>query len=235
MPFLDADRARLLMLAEKDVRRWCCPPEEKVLGRYYPDTHWLRLFEGRVSEEDAHRFLVTFQLTNRQAWDKPGVATAIMATRAAAAFDPLVDIARLAGGLPARNARPRRHSSAASKIATFTRPEADIFIWDRLASKAARHRDWHRGGRTGRRRLNALYRTDGQHDYPSFWYACDAARADERGREDFCDARDRLIADFRRGAGGRYMAERIDDGFVERRLLDKLMFAEGQLLEAREV
>jgi hypothetical protein len=31
------------------------------------------------------------------------------------------------------------------------------------------------------------------------------------------------------------MAERIDDGFVERRLLDKLMFAEGQLLEAREV
>lgn len=237
MPFSPADRARLLRIAEQDVRDWCCPPDQRTQARRYPDTHWLSLFTGPVSAEDAHHFLVTFQLTNRIAWDKPGVAAQIMVERARARFDPTADVPTLAIALSGLSANRQRHSSAASKIATFARPESDIFIWDRVASKAARHRDWHRRNRMGRRRLNGLYQTAGQHDYPAFWQACDAARTDERAQPDFQDARDRLIAHFRNGAGGALMRDptRITDTFIERRLLDKLMFAEGQLLEAREV
>ena len=106
-----------------------------------------------------------------------------------------------------------------------------------MASKAARHRDWVRNGRTGPRHLGRLYKVDGRHDYPAFWRACDQARQEERQKTDFQAARDRLIADFRNGAGGDVMADpvRVPDSFIERRLLDKLMFWEGTLLESRPI
>ena len=232
MPFSQDIRAQLLTEADADVRRWCCPKDQRVDGRRLPDTHWLSLFAGDVTKEDAHRFLITFLLTNRVAWQTEGVAQAIMDVRAMQAFDPLEEIPTLAMNLPT-GGPTRQHSSAASKIATFARPEADVFIWDRLASKAARYRDWHRGGHTGWRRLNSLYRRNGGHDYPGFWQACARAREDEREKPDFRAARDRLIADFRAGAGGEDMADpaRVPDGFIERRLLDKLMFAEGRWIE----
>ncbi|WP_312489996.1 hypothetical protein [Sphingomonas sp.] len=232
MPYSNDARAQLLVEAEADVRRWCRPRDQWIGGNRHPDTHWLALFTGLVTEGDAHRFLVTFQLTNHVIWRKQAVAHAIMGLRAKPTFDPVIDIPVLAGQLSTEG-RMRQHSSAASKIATFARPEADVFIWDRLASKSARHRDWHRAGRTGWRRLNSLYRKADGHDYAAFWRACAQAREDERQKSDFRAARDRLIADFRGGAGGAEMADpvHVPDGFIERRLLDKLMFAEGRWIE----
>ncbi|WP_322964869.1 hypothetical protein [Sphingomonas fuzhouensis] len=225
----------LLARAEQDVRRWCCPREARVDRRRHPDTHWLWLFSGQVEANDARLFLSTFLLTKFVAWDRAGVAAAIMAIQAAAAFDPCVDIPRWADRLPILRGQRRQFSSAASKIATFARPRDEIYIWDRLASKAARHRDWVRNGRVGAQYLGRPYEADGRHDYPAFWRACDQARREEREKVDFQQARDRLIADFRHGAGGEVMADaaRVPDSFIERRLLDKLMFWEGTLLENR--
>lgn len=232
MPYSNDVRAQLLAEAEADVRRWCCPRDQRVEGGRLPDTHWLALFTGEVTEDDAHRFLITFQL-NRVAWERAGVAREIARLRTLSTFDPLTDVPELAEKLPTKTKQSRRHSSAASKIATFARPEADVFIWDRLASKAARYRDWHRAGGTGWKRLSSLYRNADGHDYPAFWQACAQAREDERQKVDFQTARDRLIADFRAGAGGAEMADpvHVPEGFIERRLLDKLMFAEGRWIE----
>ena len=165
MPFSQDIRAQLLTEAEADVRRWCCPKDQRVDGRRLPDTHWLSLFAGDVTKEDAHRFLITFLLTNRVAWQTEGVAQAIMDVRAMQAFDPLEEIPTLAMNLPT-GGPTRQHSSAASKIATFARPEADVFIWDRLASKAARYRDWLRGVRPRPRRPPCPSRLTCAPDYP---------------------------------------------------------------------
>lgn len=237
MPFSPDDRRKLLMKAEQDVRRWCCPREQRVDRGRPPDTHWLWLFPGQVGEQNARLFLSTFLLTKFVVWDRAGVAAAIMATYAAETFDPCVDIPRLAGELPILRGQRRQYSSAASKIATFARPRDEIYIWDRLASKAARHRDWVRNDRVGTKHLAKLYGDATGHDYPAFWRACDQARREEREKPDFQQARDRLIADFRQGIGGAVMADpdRIPDHFIERRLLDKLMFWEGTLLENRMI
>lgn len=237
MPFPIEIRRMLLTKAEQDVRRWCCPREDLVDVGRHPDTHWLWLFAGPVAENDARLFLSTFLLTQFVAWDRAGVAASIMATHAEATFDPIADIPRLAATLPIRAGRRRHYSSAASKIATFARPQDPIYIWDRLASRAARHRDWVRNGGVGAKHLGRLYRNEAGHDYPAFWRACDQARQEEREKPDFQQARDRLIADFRVGAGGDVMADpiRVPDNFIERRLLDKLMFWEGTWLENRPI
>lgn len=237
MPFPHDIRRMLLARAEEDVRRWCCPREERVDRGRHPDTHWLAVFSGQVEENDARLFLSTFQLTQFVAWDRAGVAEAIMAIHAADAFDPCVDIPQRADTLPISRGQRRQYSSAASKIATFARPRDEIYIWDRLASKAARHRDWVRNGGVGAKYLGRLYGADGRHDYPAFWRACDQARQEERGKTDFQQVRDRLIADFRQGAGGDVMADPVGvpDSFIERRMLDKLMFWEGTLLESRPI
>ncbi|MET4897335.1 hypothetical protein RN629_09220 [Sphingomonadaceae bacterium jetA1] len=195
------------------------------------------LFLGQVEDQDVRLFLSSFQLTRFVAWDRVGVAGAIMATRAAAMFDPHVDIPRLAHNLPILRGRRREYSSAASKIAIFARPQDPIYIWDRLARKAARHRDWVRGGRTGPKYLGRNYGNEDGHDYPAFWRVCDAARREEREKADFQQAYARLILDFRNGAGGDVMADpaTTPDHFIERRLLDKLMVWEGMLLEGQPI
>lgn len=235
MPFPQDIRRMLLARAEQDVRRCCCPREQRVDQGRHPDTHWLAVFSGQVEANDARQFLSTFLLTQFVAWDRAGVAAAIMTIHAADAFDPCVDIPHWADRLPISRGQRRQYSSAASKIATFARPRDEIHIWDRLASRAARHRDWVRNGRVGAQYLGRPYGGDGRHDYPAFWRACDQARQEEREKTDFQQVRDRLIADFRHGAGGDVMADpvRVPDSFIERRLLDKLMFWEGTLLESR--
>lgn len=234
---LEAYRKELLAAAEADVIKWCGPHDQQI-GRNQPDTHWLMLFQGRyggpVTAEQAHRFLVTFQLTMFRTWNIAAAAEAIRDTCDAAEFVPLAAIPSLSARLAPLVERSTQETSAASKIATFAQPTARVYIWDKLATRSARYRDWVRSGQTGRKKLGSLFAREGRHDYHAYYAACDRAMEDERERPDFTAARDRLIDRFRTGEGIMSDAAIVTDDFIERRLLDKLMFAEGNMLRQRK-
>jgi len=232
---IDNYRCTLLGAAANGVKKWCCAADQLVDGRRRPDTFWMELFGGleerRVTQQDAHLFLVSFQLTNRVVWDKPAVADIISDIQTAATFDPLVDVPALGKRLSEANRRRTQQTSAASKIATFARPTSRVYIWDALASRSARYRDWERGGRTARMKRKILFTSGRDHDYPAFYAACDRALEDEREKADFVEARDTLIASFRAAAGAMADPQQVPDDFIERRFLDKLMYAEGWILD----
>lgn len=228
-------RADLILAATRSVERWCVHPDEMVDGRRHPDTYWMLLFGGLgqrpVNAEDAHRFLVTFMLTNRVRWDTQMVADVITELQYKPDFVSKHDVPAMSLRLTEANARHTQQTSAASKIATFAKPNATTYIWDKLASKSARDRDWRRGNYEGRARINAQFTNEGRHDYPAFYDACERAMSDERQCPDFTVARDELIQRFRGGNGPMADPELVSDSFIERRLLDKLMFAEGWVID----
>ncbi|MGU3558585.1 hypothetical protein [Methylobacterium radiotolerans] len=228
------DREGLLAVATADTVKWCAPPAERVAGKHLSDQHWMRIFDpasgGVVDAETVHRFLVQFQLTNRVVWDKPAVAAAIERLRMVEDFDPVAGVTALAEELRACNTRGLRQTSAASKLSVFAKPSAEVFIWDALASLSALLRDRLRGElRKGDARQFLL--PGGGQDYAAFHAACARALAEERGRADFRDAVAELDARFRGQPGPMGDRDRVPLPFVERRLLDKLMFWEGHILK----
>jgi hypothetical protein len=221
--------------AVNDVMKWCQPPDGLVEGKRRSDLYWLQkfAFDGEHTDVNiAHEFLVSFQLTNKTAWNKQSVANEIIAFAETAVVCSVTEVQGLAARL-----REHIHSrnrgcptSAASKIATFAKPSEQIFIWDQLASRSARLRDHLRSSRTDRHpRLNALYKRAGAHDYEAYHRACLAALGEEQERDDFAAALHRVKAhvDEAWGPQRRQRYGPIDAGFIERRLLDKLMFWEG--------
>jgi hypothetical protein len=219
----EGQRAQFLREAVEDAKKWCPAPEVLVGGKR-SDQFWLQLFSpasASVTADDAFCFLVSFQLTNRIAWDKNAVATRINKFRQEASSDVRAAISALALDLGRciLSARKGRQVSAASKIAFFTRPCQDVYIWDQFARKAAGFRD----GRS------ATF-----DDYASYSDSCARALEKERLREDFVD----VFQEFRnyiRHVGGPMAESEIMDGssFLERRILDKLMFWEGKWLQDR--
>lgn len=234
---LEEYRDELLAAAQTGVLKWCGAYDLKI-GRNQPDTHWLMLFGGRfggpVTPEQAHRFLITFQLTMFRTWDVAAAAEVIRDICGTNEFDPVTAIPVLSARLAPLVERSTQETSAASKIANFAKPGARVYIWDKLATRSARYRDWVRNGRSGRKKLGSLFTDDGRHDYPAYYAACERAMADERVRADFIATRDKLIGHFREGGGIMSEPEIIPDDFIERRLLDKLMFAEGDMLRRQK-
>jgi hypothetical protein len=223
-------KSRLLNEAIADVRKWCAPSSEMVDGNRHPDTFWIELFDSANSSEitknHAHTFLYSFQLMNRVDWNKAAVAALIMETRSHEIFEPLVDIPGLVNKLSeCLNGRKTKQISAASKIAFFSKPKAKVFIWDRLARKSAKHRQ----------KSASSTRSNPESNYPDFFSACERALEDERKSPEFRSAVEMLEGDFLRGKG--LMADRakIPFDFIERRLLDKLMFWEGLSLEKNKL
>lgn len=228
-------RETLLKVASADVKKWCAPSSELV-GKKRADTFWIELFgsenPAEITEREVHLFLTSFQLTNRVEWDKPRVARLIMEIRASKSFDPMKDVPELAQELQNCNKRRTRQTSAASKIAVFSKVMATVFIWDQFVSKSARWRDWIRGGRTGAPRLSSLYLDKNQnHDYPAFFAACDQAFEEEQSEADFHSVLSELDAYFRHGSSVMANRATIRLDFIQRRLLDKLMFWEGWVLD----
>ncbi len=233
-------RSRLLNAAIADVRKWCVPSSEMVDGNRHPDTYWIELFDAinssEITEWNAHQFLITFKLANRLTWNKAALAALISEIRSSATLEPAVSIPVLAYKLRDCNHRKTRQTSAASKIAFFAKPRATIFIWDSLASRSARLRDWLREPQGKKRASSSVY-TDGngEHDYPSFFGACERALADERSSSDFNNAVDLLEKEFRRGPGVMADRSKIPREFIEHRLLDKLMYWEGWSLKNKKL
>lgn len=232
---IQENRSALLRAAVRGVEKWCAPPDEMV-GNRFSDQYWIALFTGdaAVNSDHAHRFLTSFQLTNHVRWDKEGVAGAICKLRTINHFEPLRHVPLLAQDLQALNKRNTRQTSAASKIATLAKPQSTVFIWDKLANRSARFRDWIRGERNAPTGAASVYLNEGQHDYRAFYSACERALHDERARGDFRSAVDHLIAHVRRLRGPMADASLVPSGFIERRLLDKLMYAEGWVLDRKK-
>ncbi len=230
-----SSRDFLLARALADAKKWCVGASATV-GARPSDQYWVALFRRLqsepITEKEAHLFLTTFQLTNRVIWDKANVAAQMCALREQEPFEPVESIQRLAHVLRGCNARGTRQTSAASKLAMFAKPSAEVFIWDALASRSARMRDSCRDavdGTTPKRRASmSIYTTaDGEHDYAAFHAACARALHDEQRRPDFVEAA-AMFAEYLAHTDGP-MADRmlVPRSFVERRLLDKLMFWEG--------
>jgi hypothetical protein len=201
----------------------------------HPDTYWIELLDfessSEIAEKDAIDFLVSFQLTRYLTWYKSDVAALMSRVRSLTAFEPKVHVRSLAEDLRACNSRRTRQTSAASKIAAFSKPRARVFIWDSLASRSARWRDWKRRLPHRERPSSALYTlANGEHDYPSFFAACESALEDERNFPDFRNAVELLDREFLCSGGVMGNRAKIPTAFIERRLLDKLMFWEGWFL-----
>ena len=227
------DREVLLLKAVNDVRKWCAPAESMV-GRKHPDTFWMELFdyanETPITADHAHKFLTSFQLTITVEWDKVAVAEILASLRKTVLTNPTNDVPLIAARLRECNKPKSRQTSAASKIVNFAKPGMAIFIWDQLASRSARRRDWLRSGSGGRGR-SGLYLRAGEHDYLSFYEACSKALADEQLKPDFEAAVSGLDADMLSQGGLFSDRSRVSRPFIERRLLDKLMFWEGWSLK----
>jgi hypothetical protein len=238
LPSIDqfkAKRGEFVQSALDDAKKWCVPPTEYVEGKG-GDQFWLQLFSsssGAVTPIDVHQFLVGFQLAIFVAWDKGRVSTLINNLHIASSSDLCAEITSLASHLSKciTSKNKGQQTSAASKIAFFGKPVQEVFIWDKFASSSARFREWLRGGCVGRCALRNLYKTDGrQHDYAAYWHSCSNALKEELGCADFRKA----TSAFRRHLVtiGGPMAEKPlhSSSFIERRLLDKLMFWEGKWL-----
>jgi hypothetical protein len=228
---LEKLRPALLEMAVADVKKWCGLDEQKPLNRP-PDTRWIELFgygnTDPITDDHVRIFLSTFQLTIHVKWNRLDVAEIIAGVRRDSLFDPLVGVAATAERLRTCNKRNTRQTSAASKIATFAKPNLKVFIWDSLATRSVRHREWmrHPAGRS--RPSSALYLSKtGQHDYVSYYEACDRALEDELAQPDFQKAISLLDEHFRAQGGVMSDRSKVPRAFIERRLLDKLMFWEG--------
>lgn len=239
-------RAQHLEKALDDAKRWCAAPN-MLVGNKPSDQHWLELFgsetQRSVDASDAHAFLTTFMLTNRVSWDKAAVAGVFNEYRETPAGPVEEDVQRLSFRLMdcIRSRNKSLQTSAASKFALFAKPHARVFIWDQLASRSARLRDWTRASEKPRSAfLNKLYRRSTERqgrkvempDYAAYAAACAAALEEELAREDFRQAADDFTAYLSAMGGPMSNPVVADRDFTQRRLLDKLMFWEGHAIRS---
>ena len=234
-------RSHLLEAAREDVLKWCAAPNVSI-GRFPSDQYWLTIFNStsryEITENDARLFLVTFRLARTGTWNYAAVAKVIMDFRQPkyGVADPNNLIESLAKALQEADARNRSHISAASKIAVFSWPNLCIFIWDTMARRAARARrriELENPGLLSQDDQVILRR--GTASYPTYHSACTVHFALENQRQDFQTATAGLIDELRRREGPLSRSGNISDEFIARRLLDKLMFWEGQYLRTGEL
>jgi hypothetical protein len=232
-------RASFLRCALIEATKWCPPPEWLVEGNR-ADQFWLQVFSGPsacVTAANVREFFIVYRLARQGQWNHQAVAERIMASRGPDGSDIREVIRALAGFL--RNAvarggeRNRQQTSAGSKIGFFLRPLDSVHIWEKFAILSTRFRDWRRAGGRGRpARFDQIFRSaSGDHDYALFWDSCAKALAEERTCPNFVAAVEEFRS-FLRQAGGP-MADQaiIASSFIERRLLDKLMWCEGRWVQ----
>ncbi|WP_159980638.1 MULTISPECIES: hypothetical protein [unclassified Novosphingobium] len=221
-----ANRRQLLTIASTDTLKWLVGPDDMV-DTCHSDQFWIREFASEappVGIETVRMFLSTFRLTQYTQWDRPVVGTLVDDLRRIHDFDSCRDIPNLSKSLRAANHLNNRQTSAASKIANFTFPSAENYIWDSLATKSVRLREKLAG-----RRPDA-YTPGGEHDYPAYHAACRRAFEREMGQDDFTEQACLVTARVR-AIPGPLADPQVPDAFFQRRLLDKLMFHEGSAIK----
>lgn len=229
----DKQRFNFVQSAIEETLKWCVSPDQRV-GKHQSDQYWLiRLASGAepLQTADVRQFLRGFQLSRWARWDEDRTAAVVDRFRGTPLIARDAQIRHFSTALGACTRRGGRQTSAASKFAMFAKANAEIFIWDQLASRSARLRDACRtGARLGSLRNSRPYVDDaGTHSYTHFARACAAALAEERKLADFACAVDQVISALAAIDGP---MKSLNRDFIERRILDKLMFSEGKWIRA---
>lgn len=119
--------------------------------------------------------------------------------------------------------RSSRQTSAASKIANLSFLDAEVYIWDSLATRSVRLRERLAGLRP------EVFVRGGEHRYGVYHAACRRAYEREMEQDDFLE-KAQLVMDRVRTIDGPLADPAVGNSFFYRRLLDKLMFHEGAML-----
>jgi hypothetical protein len=228
---INANRAYHLSTALSEAVEWLA--KEKPFGRRTGEYKWLSRFRTPdVDTVTVHDFLKTFQLV-RQGWDLEACTAVVNDMIADASFDPEVSIAVIADRFRPLTKSGYVQTSAATKFATFAKPLHQVFIWDQLATRSVRLHQWHVTGRSAKGGLADLYVNEGgKHSYPDYAAACTLKLEAERNRADFRETVAALTEKLDQFDG--ICADRsvVTPEFIERRLLDKLCFVEGDSIRA---
>jgi len=230
-----SQRAYFLRAALLEAKKWCEPPDQLVEGKR-SDQFWLRAFSSNsepVTSRNVREFLIAYRLVRQGDWKHQEIAEQIDHYRGSVDSDIEIVFRKFARFLSSSVSRAmgqnRQQTSAASKFLFFMRPSCDVYIWDQLATVAARFRDRLRAREVGRQRtFGGTYTSaKGEHDYAAYSAACASALEEERSRHDFVAAVEEF-RDFLQFVGGPMGTEPIlSSSFVERRYLDKVMWCEG--------
>lgn len=214
-------RSEILTHAIKDTKEWSAPPNVPSYDKKRSDQHWIDIFSkekvNKLSEEDVREFFATFRL-HRHSWDYDKVLSLVKVFSKTQNFDPVVDIPSFAIKLKVANKLQRTATSAASKLANFIFPNDHVYIWDTLAREA----------------VNSRFKNDKQDkDYASFHQACEKILKEEQQQPDFQHAVKELDYFFQNQAGPLANRSKISINYIERRLLDKFLWAEGEFLKRK--
>lgn len=231
-------RPALIEKSLRDAIVWCGSPSDNSRLPHRSDQYWMLMFSTPdVTAEKMKNFFSSFQLV-RAGWDYGRAADLVNVFIGKSDIDPLVDIGSFALELRLATKKHSQQTSAASKIAMLAKPAAKVFIWDQLANRSTRLAEWVRSGGASDVKLDRLFCREARdkndpvspHDYAAYARSCAAVLDEARATEDFQAAVHRFSEALSAvdGPMGDRSATNID--FLERRLLDKLMFWEGWYL-----
>lgn len=221
------------------------------------DQYWLECFSKEsVAAADVRRFLTTYKVV-RAKWLDEGVAKEIVALRHSG-WQPVAGVISLSADLarhiqkqektpatiPSDSTKPGaaeeiddldddesgQRTSAASKIAMFTMYDHPVFIWDSLALRAIKLRQWKFDKASGvavrQSRFSQSFVKGGRHDYETYHVASSREYASLLKDDLFRDAVDTFLSYV--SATGGPMSAIVNKDFYGRRLFDKLMVCEGE-------
>ena len=244
-----AERDRFLVQAFEDVQKWCVEPGALV-GRKHSEQHWVSMFtefrasrgkKQRLDEASVGDFLKDYGLHEAE-WDKTrlieclgDINRAVRKKKLRASVGHSI-VSRLEKSLRRRAHGDRQSTSAASKLAMFSHPNAEIFVWDTNSRISAEWRQASQDdGNTVRTADSSLFQkrsgTERRHDYKAFHRACRKALRRERKNEDFEQKIDALMKHLDSIDGPMKKRKVCSKNYIRRRFLDKLMYWEGRWLK----
>jgi hypothetical protein len=211
------------------------PPGDTARLPHRSEQYWLQAFSTPgVTAEQMRHFLASFQFV-RDKCDYEEAADLVNELIRTQDFDPLSDIETIAGALRAVTDRRTPQTVAATAICMFAKPSAKVFVMGDLHCYSARLALWERSGRAVPPLLGVPFHDDGwevngsrgTEDYPAYAQASEAVLEGVVEAEAFKNALNRYLDYLESVQGPMRLRENAPIGFVERRLLEKLMACEG--------
>jgi len=206
------------------------------------DQYWIEKFStGTATFDDVEKFFPTYQI-HRAPWRFEVVVAQVNSLYDKPNWTTTTGINALAISLPkalgtskdGKALQDGDRTSAASKVAMFSRTEDDVFIWDRLAKVAMGVRS---AKRTGAQKA-ITYNVKGPNGYQVFHGHCVLELEAERKAPEFSKAVREFMEFTEFTRSGHDQKQLAGKTYFERRLFDKLLVCEGvrieELREARK-
>jgi hypothetical protein len=144
----DSQRELFLREALAEAKK-CCPAPIKRNADDRNDQDWLEVFslsKKEVDSDDIRAFFKLWFLDRNKPWDYQDALSQIRKWHEEYSSDVVGEVGKLIKRLRCSIRVRYTPTSAASKIAFFTKPHENVFIWDQHARRASWFRHWRRGG-----------------------------------------------------------------------------------------